>query len=60
MEIVTSWMEKGIERGMKQGMLQKAHEDILDMLEARFGEAPYELRERILAVPGSRTEASAS
>ena len=54
MEIVTSWMEKGIERGMQQGMqqgmLQKAHEDILDVLEARFGEAPYELRERILAV----------
>ena len=46
MEIVTSWMEKGIQRGM----LQKAREDILDVLEARFGEAPYELRERILAV----------
>jgi hypothetical protein len=46
MEIVTSWMEKGIQRGM----LQKAHEDILDVLEARFGEMPYELRERILAV----------
>jgi predicted transposase/invertase (TIGR01784 family) len=26
------------------------YEDILDVLEARFGEAPYELRERILAV----------
>jgi len=50
MEIVTSWMEKGIERGMQQGMLQKAHEDILDVLEARFGEMPYELRERVLAV----------
>lgn len=50
MEIVTSWMEKGIERGMQQGMLQKAREDILEVLEARFGEAPYELRERILAV----------
>jgi len=50
MEIVTSWMEKGIEQGMQQGMLQKAHEDILDVLEARFGEVSYELRERIQAV----------
>ena len=54
MEIVTSWMEKGIEQGMQQGMqqgmLRQAHEDILDVLEARFGEAPYALRERILAV----------
>ena len=50
MEIVTSWMEKGIEQGMQQGMLQKAHEDILDVLEARFWGVPYELRERILAV----------
>jgi len=50
MEIVTSGMEKGIERGMQQGMLQKAREDILDVLEARFGEMPYELRERVLAV----------
>ena len=47
-------MEKGIERGMQQGMqqgmLQKAREDIIEVLEARFGEAPYDLRERLLAV----------
>jgi hypothetical protein len=54
MEIVTSWMEKGIERGMqqgmRQGMLKKAQEDILDVLQARFGEVPYGLRERIQAI----------
>ena len=43
-------MNRHLSRGMQQGMLQKAHEDILDVLEARFGEVPYELRERILEV----------
>jgi hypothetical protein len=54
MEIVTSWMQKGIERGLQQGIqqgiLQKAREDIIEVLEARFAPVPYELRERILAI----------
>ena len=68
MEIVTSWMEEGIQRGRQEGRQeghQKGHqeghqvgrqqtlrEDIIEVLEARFGEIPYALREQILAVVG--------
>ena len=60
MEIVTSWMEEGIQRGRQEGR-QEGHqegrqqtlrEDIIEVLEARFGEIPYALREQILAVVG--------
>ena len=55
MEIVTSWMEKGIEQGLEQGreqglergLLEQARADILDVLEARFGEAPYQAKESL-------------
>ena len=58
MEIVTSWMEAGLERGLEQGLQQglqqglrqRSREDIIEVLEARFGEVPYTLREHILAV----------
>jgi hypothetical protein len=43
-------MQQGMQQGMRQGMLKKAQEDILDVLQARFGEVPYGLRERIQAI----------
>ena len=43
MEIVTSWMEEGLQ----QGMQQKAREDILEVLEARFSTVPYTVTERL-------------
>ena len=51
MQIVTSWMEEGLEQGLQQGreqglqqgreqgLLQEARDDIREVLEARFGEA---------------------
>ena len=58
MEIVTSWMEAGLERGLEQGLQQglqqglrqRSREDIIEVLEARFGEVPYTLREQILGL----------
>jgi len=50
MEIVTSWMEAGLERGRQEGLVQNAREDVLDVLEARFGEVPSALREQVVAV----------
>ncbi len=78
MEIVTSWMEKGIEQGLEQGLergreqgleqglerglergreqglerglLEQARADILDVLEARFGEVSYQARETLSCV----------
>lgn len=50
MEIVTSWMEEGLQRGRQEGLLQTLREDIIEVLEARFGELPYELREAIQAI----------
>jgi hypothetical protein len=47
MDIVTSWMEKGLEQGMQQGMQQKACEDILDVLGARFEIVPYTVTEKL-------------
>ena len=62
MEIVTSWMEEGLQRGRqegrqeglqqgrREGLLHEAREGLLEVLEARFGEIPYALREQVLAV----------
>lgn len=50
MEIVTSWMEKGLAQGRQQGLLQRAREDILDVLEARFGEMPFQAAEALRKV----------
>lgn len=52
MEIVTSWMEAGLQQGRQEGLVQKAREDIIEVLEARFGEVPYAIREQVLVVAG--------
>ena len=43
MEIVTSWMEEGLQ----QGLQQRAREDIRDVLEARFGNPPAQVAEAL-------------
>ena len=54
MEIVTSWMEEGLQQGrqqgLQQGLLQKAREAVIEVLDARFGDVPYLIREQVLAV----------
>jgi Putative transposase, YhgA-like len=50
MEIVTSWKEEGLQEGRKQGFSQKAREDVLDVLEARFGATPDEVSEKLREV----------
>ena len=51
MEIVTSWMEEGRQQGLQQGLLQKAREAVIEVLETRFGDIPYPLREAVTAMP---------
>jgi hypothetical protein len=47
MEIVTSWMREGIERGLQQGRQQEAVSLILRQLTRRFGSLTPQLQERI-------------
>jgi predicted transposase YdaD len=50
MPYVTSIERRGRAEGRAEGRIQTLRETILDSLEARFGEVPYELRERIQAI----------
>ena len=45
-EMTNSWMERGMERGLEQGK----ESALFTVLEARFGEIPSDLRQRIEAV----------
>lgn len=47
MQIVTSWMEEGIQQGMQQGMQQEAATLVLRQLNRRFGRVSPQLQERI-------------
>ena len=54
MPYVTSWeriaMEKGVEQGLQQGMLEDAREMVLEALEERFGVIVPDLAERIRGI----------
>jgi predicted transposase YdaD len=52
MEIVTSWMEQGIEQGRQQGEVAL----ILRQLKRRLGEVPAELEERIRSLSIAQLE----
>jgi len=43
-------MEKGIKEGLKKGKIENAREDIVEVLENRFGGVPKGLREKIKGV----------
>ena len=49
MPYVTSIEQYGIEKGMEKGQLIAYRQNILDLLEARFGTTPFEVRERVQA-----------
>jgi len=40
-------MQQGVQQGMQQGITRKAKEDIIRILELRFGKVPPEIREKI-------------
>jgi hypothetical protein len=56
MQIVTSWMEEGIEKGRVEGEQEAARRLILRLLTRRFGEMEPALRERVAALPTERLE----
>jgi hypothetical protein len=41
--IADTLIEQGMQQGMQQGILQKAQEDVIDILEARFEGVPQSL-----------------
>lgn len=41
----------GLRKGRQEGRLEMLREDIWGILEARFGNVPYSLREKIKAIP---------
>ena len=43
-------LKEGLEKGLQKGILQKAREAILDVLDTRFGEVPDAVRERVNAL----------
>jgi hypothetical protein len=43
-------LAKGHAKGLAEGPRQSLRECIVEVLEARFGEVPYEVRERIFAL----------
>jgi len=49
MPYVTSIEQYGIEKGRVEGQLINCRQNILDLLEARFGAASYQLREGVQA-----------
>jgi len=56
MEIVTSWMEQGIQRGLQQGKQQEAVALIMRQLTRRFGTLTPQLQERIQNLPVTQLE----
>ena len=47
--------KEGLIEGLEKGILQKAREAILDVLDTRFGEIPDSVRERVNALACERT-----
>jgi len=43
-------LEKGLEKGLHIGQLRNQQEAVLAVLETRFGEVPYALREAVTAM----------
>ena len=43
-------LEKGLERGRQEGQVRNQQESVLAVLETRFGEVPYPLREAVTAM----------
>ena len=56
MEIVTSWMEKGLEQGREQGLEEGQRTLVLRMLRKRLGGLDEAAEARIAALPTERLE----
>jgi flagellar biosynthesis/type III secretory pathway protein FliH len=56
MEIVTSWMEKGIQQGMQQGMQQGEATLVIRLLNRKLGELPRAVVESIRVLSQPRLE----
>jgi hypothetical protein len=56
MEIVTSWMEQGIQQGQAEGSQQEAINFALRLLRKKFGEIGFEIEIQVRKLPVARLE----
>ena len=49
MKYITNMERRGLERGRQEGQIRSQQESVLTVLETRFGEIPYSLREAVTA-----------
>ncbi|MCI5193034.1 MAG: transposase, partial [Candidatus Electrothrix sp. AU1_5] len=47
-EGILQGISKGIEQGRTRGQLEKAQEDVLEVLEVRFGNVPFRVKEEVI------------
>jgi hypothetical protein len=50
MKYITNMERRGLEKGLEQGLEQGQQESVLAVLETRFGDVPYDLREAVTAM----------
>ena len=50
MKYVTNIERRGLEKGRQEGQIRNQQESVLAVLETRFGEVPYPLREAVTAM----------
>jgi hypothetical protein len=50
MKYITNIERRGLERGRQEGQIRSQQESVLAVLETRFGEIPYSLREAVTAM----------
>ena len=57
MQIVTSWMEQGIQQGIEQGKRTEAVAIAIEQLTSLFGKLPQPIRDTIATLPSDRLRA---
>ena len=50
MKYITNMERRGLEKGRQEGQVRNQQESVLAVLETRFGDVPYPLREAVTAV----------
>ena len=55
-ELMTSWEEKGLQRGLEQGEQREAGAMTLRLMRRRFGSLPEALEQRVIGLPKTALE----
>ena len=52
--LAEKWVEEGMEKGMEKGMEERLREDVLEVLDVRFGRVPAEVEEQVRRLRGRK------